>query len=312
MSANRMHFPNTVHFITNRTENEMFLLLPTENVTKIIQGWFARALCRFGEGLEIYAFIFLSNHFHILANDTKGTLATFMCYFQANVAKEINRELGRKGSFWAREYDDMIVDGDNAFWNRYAYTLANAVKAGLVDKSDQWIGWSSLAGVRADGMYNFKMLNRTKLHNASRRGQKVDKSQFIETWSFALTTPPTLAGKDDDEKRRHINLLLESAEAEYRALRSNKQPLGVKNVLRQRPTERPMNPSFRPRIKVFSLDPDRREELLESYRTFVGIYREIFDGYRNAAAEGCRPTVDWPPGSYPPSCCSPTWYKHAV
>ena len=312
MSANRMHFPNTFHFITNRTENELFLLLPTKTITKIIQRWFTRALCCFGEGLEVYAFIFLSNHFHLLVNDTKGTLAAFMCYFQANVAKAINRELGRKGSFWAREYDDVIVDGEDEFWNRYAYTLANAVKAGLVDTSEEWVGWSSLAGARSDGVYKFEMLNLTKLHNATRRGQKVDKSKFIETWSFALTTPPLLAGRDNDEKKRHIDTLLKSAEAEYRALRGNKPPLGVKNVLRQRPTDRPRNPSFRPRIKVFSLDRERRKELLKTYRTFVSIYREILDGYRKAAAERRRPTVEWPPGSYPPSCLYPTWYEPAA
>ena len=312
MSSNRMHFPNTVHFITNRTENEMFLLKPTENITKIIQTWFARALCKEGQGLEIYAFIFLSNHFHLLVNDTKGTLAAFMCYFEANVAKAINRELGRRGSFWAREYDDVIVDGDEAFWDRYAYTLGNAVKAGLVDKSDEWIGWNSLAGARSDGEYSFEMLNRTKLHNATRRGQKVDNSKFIETWSFSLTTPPKHAGMSDAEKRNHIDSLLESAETEYRALRGNKPPLGVKNVLRQRTTERPRDPSFRQRIKVFCLDRARREQLLACYRSFVGGYREIFDVYSKAAAMKSRPIVEWPHGSYPPSCRYPTWHVSAA
>ena len=105
MAQNRMHFKDTVHFITNRCEHEMFLMLPNETITRIIQGWFARALCLFGDGLEIYAFIFLSNHFHLICNDTKGTLAAFICYFQGNVAKAINRELGRSGRFWSREYD---------------------------------------------------------------------------------------------------------------------------------------------------------------------------------------------------------------
>ena len=98
MSANRMHFPNTFHFITNRTENELFLLLPTETITKIIQCWFARALCRFGEGLEIYAFIFLSNHFHLLVNDTKGTLAAFMCYFRPTSPKRSTESSGARAA----------------------------------------------------------------------------------------------------------------------------------------------------------------------------------------------------------------------
>ena len=73
MSANRMHFHNTIHFITNRCEHEMLLLLPTERITEIIQCWFARALCLYGKGLEIYAFVFLSNH-------TLCAAAHNMCY----------------------------------------------------------------------------------------------------------------------------------------------------------------------------------------------------------------------------------------
>jgi hypothetical protein len=57
-----MHHKDTVHFITNRCEHEMFFLLPTDRITEIIQCWFARALCLYGQGLEIYAFIFLMSH----------------------------------------------------------------------------------------------------------------------------------------------------------------------------------------------------------------------------------------------------------
>lgn len=305
MFANRMHFQNTVHFVTNRTEHEMLFLLPTARINSIIQCWFARALNRYGEGLEIYAFIFLSNHFHLLINDTKGSLAVFMCYFQANVAKAINEELGRKGRFWVHEYDDVIVEGDAALLDRYAYTVGNAVKAGLVNTSAEWIGWSSFAGAVSDGKYCFEMLDRTKLHSATRRKQKVEVSKFIDKWEFALTPPPFLDGKTRAETKWFIENLMESAEAEFRSRRGNKPPLGVKNILKQRPTDRPQDPSFRPRIKVFCLDPDKRDQWLDGYRTFVGGYREIFDAYRKASYKRRRADAEWPQGSYPPSCRYP-------
>lgn len=71
------------------------------------------------------------------------------------------------------------------------------------------------------------------------------------------------------------------------------------------PLDRPLYPSFRPRIKVFCFDNQARKEWLGSYRTFVGGYRETFDGFRKAAALKRRPTVEWPEGSYPPSCLYP-------
>jgi hypothetical protein len=57
MSQIRMHINDSVHFVTNRCEHEMFLMMPTPAITKIIQSWFAKALCRFGDGIEIYAFL---------------------------------------------------------------------------------------------------------------------------------------------------------------------------------------------------------------------------------------------------------------
>jgi hypothetical protein len=234
-----------------------------------------------------------------------------MCYFQANVAKAINRELGRRGRFWSREYDDVIVPGEKEFIDRYVYTVGNAVKAGLVDKSENWIGWSSLDGALSDGNYCFEMLDRTKLHNATRRGQNVDKSKFVKKWSFELAMPPIFEDKTDTERKHFIRNLMEVAEAKYRTARENKPPLGADNILNQRPTDRPRNPSFRPRIKVFCFDKKERFDWLEGYRNFVGGYREIFDGFRKSAAKSSRPTVEWPEGSYPPSCWYPVGHEIA-
>ena len=302
MAANRMHFRNTVHFITNRTEHEMLFLLPTERINELVKGWFARALNKHGKGLEVYAFIFLSNHFHLVVNDTKGTLADFMGYLQGNIAKAVNREIGRKGRFWVREYDDVIVHGDDALIDRYAYTIGNAVKAGLVNTSAEWIGWSSFEGAMSDGKYSFEMLNRTKLHNATRRGQKVDVSKFIERWEFSLTTPPFLEGKTKEETKQFIERLMKSAEAEYHSRRENKPPLGVQKILQQSPMDRPKDSEFRPRIKVYCLDAKKRDEWMDGYRNFVGAYRATFDSYRKASSKGRRPLIEWPEGSYPPSC----------
>jgi REP element-mobilizing transposase RayT len=313
MSRNRMHLKNTVHFITNRTEHELFLLLPTADITEIIQGWFARAHTMFGEGLEIFAFIFLSDHFHILCNDTKGTLAAFMWYFQSNVAKAVNQAHNRRGRFWSRKYDDVIVEGDDALLNRYAYTVCNAVKAGLVDKSDEWIGWSSLEGALSDGSYAFDMLNKTKLHNATRRGQKVDVSKFVETWRFELTVPNKLAQKSDAEKQQFIRELTATAEAEYRSLRGDKPPLGVTNILAQQPFDRPLNPSFRTSIQILCTDKTQKEEWKEAYRTFVGGYRTVYEGYKNASLNRRKKaSVEWPEGSYAPSCFYPIGVQAAI
>ena len=85
----------------------------------------------------------------------------------------------------------------------------------------------------------------------------------------------------------------------------------MEKIRTQKPTDRPLNPSFRPRIKVFSQDKAKRTELLDSYRSFVGGYRKIFGVYKNASSRKKRPAVVWPRDGFPPSCLHPVWHEDA-
>ena len=133
--------------------------------------WLARAMLKYGSGIEIFAFAFLSNHFHILLKDTLGQLAQFMCYFEGNVARAVNRELGRHGKFWGRAYDDMIVDGEEEFWDRWLYTTCNAVKAGLVEKAEHWEGATSIPMCLTGLGHAIRVMDNKRYKADKKRGQ---------------------------------------------------------------------------------------------------------------------------------------------
>ena len=78
MSSGRMHNLGDIHMVTNRCEEGAFFLLPTALINEIITYWLARSMSKFGNGLKIYCYFFLSNHFHLFCKDTEGTLAEFM------------------------------------------------------------------------------------------------------------------------------------------------------------------------------------------------------------------------------------------
>jgi putative transposase len=312
MAGIRMHLENAVHFVTNRCEQEQLLLLPKGRINDLVLEWLAKAYAFVGGEIDLYAFVFLSNHFHILVRDTHGQLARFMCYFEANLARAMNRELGRHGKFWGREYDDVIVDGEDALLDRYAYVLCNAVKAGLVDRAEEWIGVSSLGSALRGEALLANALNRTRLHNATRRGQKVNRDDFVEALEVPVSVLPMWACLEQIEVAACVSELVASGEAEYRERRGGKRALGVRAVLRQKPTDRPLDPSFRPRIRFFCKDPWRRKELLAGYGAFVGAYSEAYGAYVSAARCGRRPAVEWPSWSYPPSCWTPQGFSRAA
>ncbi|MFO8071850.1 MAG: hypothetical protein R6V85_08245, partial [Polyangia bacterium] len=63
----RFWSPDNAYFVTNRCEQERLFLLPRPRVLQLIGAWLAKSLEEHGDGIELFAFIFLSNHFHLLS-----------------------------------------------------------------------------------------------------------------------------------------------------------------------------------------------------------------------------------------------------
>jgi REP element-mobilizing transposase RayT len=307
--------PNTVWLVTNRCELEQLLLLPVAGINDLIGAWLARALEKYGDGIDLYGFVFLGNHFHLLLRDTKGQLSKFMWYFQTNLAKAINRALGRKtGRVFARRFDAEMVSDEESFLGSYAYVLGNAVKAGLVEHASEWPGLSSLGATLADETMRFVQLDRTAYHNATRRGQQVEPSRFMKEYEIRLAPPPMWVDKSKVERAKLVTDLVAGFEARQVAARraEGRGFLGVAGVLSQRPTDRALEPEFAVREYVLCRDHERRNELKLAWREVTGMYRERHGELRVAAQHGRRFHNEWPPWTCPPSCMEPIGYAAAA
>ena len=303
----RVHRANEIYFVTNRCEQERFFLLPKPKINRLIGAWLAKALQEHGDGIQLYAFIFLSNHLHLLLRDTKGQLAELMWFFQANLARAVNRELGRHGHFFSREYDAVPVLTDADFEERYAYIVTNAVKAGLVDRAADGPFLSSLELALSDKTMRFRWLDRTRLHNRTRRNQRVNQRDFERAYELRLATPPLWRGLTTRARRARIRELVRSNEQRYRRERraEGRSVLGRRRIMAQSPLMRPRDPARRPRVKVFCKLHELKEAYLAGLRELVGRYREAYGAWLTAARQGLRTLVDWPPGCYPPSALRP-------
>jgi len=297
----RFHQQDAIHFVTNRIEHQMFLLLPTKKVNELILYWLARARVEYGDGIDIFGFIFLSNHFHILLRDTSGNLASFMNYFQGNLGAAVNAHWGRKGTFWQDSYHDLIVHGENEFWNRYAYTLANPVKSGLVGTPSQWRGISALPYLLENKPIHVKGLLKSRYNESRRFKKNVQRENFERTWTFHLAPPPGFEKKPHNRLVEFTRQLLQSACAKYRRDRAWKAPLGMQRVLRQHPLSHPSKVEKKPRTRFFCLDRAKLESLEESYRAFADHYRECVLALRRCGRRvGQAMRLEWPVWSYPP------------
>ena len=93
---------------------------------------------------DLDVFSVMSNHAHVVfrplekEDGTYHALQTIMHSLKRHTARQANKVLGREGAFWQHESYDHVVR-DRQEWERIvAYVLNNPVKAGLVEKWEDW------------------------------------------------------------------------------------------------------------------------------------------------------------------------------
>jgi REP element-mobilizing transposase RayT len=93
---------------------------------------------------DLDVFCIMSNHVHALftplekENGSWYPLQTIMHSLKRHTARAGNDVLGRKGAFWQSESYDHIVRGRREWERIVAYILNNPVKAGLIEKWEDW------------------------------------------------------------------------------------------------------------------------------------------------------------------------------
>jgi putative transposase len=316
MSGNRIHHPDLIHLVSSRTIFGMFLITPTPKITKIVSYWFARSLNEYAPNIEIYAFMFMSNHFHILLRDPAGELPVFMREFKGRCARSVNRALGRRDLFWPGEYDDTIIVGDEAFTAKLAYVLCNPVKDGLVMHAKNWRGANSLKCHLGGRPFAIKEVRQREYYAAQRHGRRANREDYSREYSVQLTPPPMWSHLRAHEVAEKIDALVKSASANYRLRWRRSGPVGMVKILRQNPYDAPRRQNVgAPADKEFGdgrfrcKDKAQLKALKEWLGEWMGRYREAF---RRFAAEALKPAqkrraviVQWPPGMYPPSSIRP-------
>jgi len=132
MTPPRQVLPDTTVMITRRCLGRMFLLRPSKLTNDVFR--FLLAVAAERHGVEVHAFCVLSNHFHCVVTDRKGTLPAFEQLLDSLVARALNALHGRWESFWAPgSYSAVTLATPEDVLAKTGYVVANP--AGLVRDS---------------------------------------------------------------------------------------------------------------------------------------------------------------------------------
>jgi len=92
-----------------------------------------------GERYHLLAWCVMPNHVHVLIETRPGLeLGVLLHSWKSWSAHEANKLLGRKGTFWQREYFDRFIRDGEHYENVLRYVENNPVKAGLVHVAEDW------------------------------------------------------------------------------------------------------------------------------------------------------------------------------
>lgn len=298
--ARRLRFvpPGSLVEITCRTVQGRLLLRPSPLLNALALGVLARAARLYP--VEVHAFAFLSNHYHLLLTVSSAQrLSAFMNYLNSNLAREAGRAAKWREKFWGRRYQAVLVASEpETQVARLRYLLAHGAKEGLVATPLDWPGAHAARALSTGDALVGRWHNRTLEFQARRRGLPLDAGAFVEPETLVLAPLPCWRDLSRSDRCNRARALLREIEAEARerAEATGRPPLGRSAVLAQNPHLEPNRMKKGPAPLVHASASSTRRALVAAYRRFADAYREAASRLRRGVRD-----AEFPVGSFPPA-----------
>jgi len=276
--------------VTTRTMQGRLLLRPAAGLNGIVLGVLGRGL-RLWPSVKLFAFAFLSNHYHMLLRspDTR-TLSAFMGFLNSNVAREVGRLHSWPERFWGRRFRSIPVLDDAAALSRLKYILAHGAKEGLVASPLAWPGPSCAAALAEGTQLAGTWFDRTGAYLARRRGEPVNERDYSEEYPVPLQPLPAWKNLLPEERCSRIRRIIQDIETEARAAARGGRLPDPDGVQARDPHTRPARMKRSPAPLVHVSCPCMRLQFRRRYRAFVAAWRAAASQATAAPATAMDPT----------------------
>ncbi|MBC3777165.1 transposase [Pseudomonas sp. SWRI99] len=94
------------------------------------------------------AWVVMPDHFHWLIDLKRGSLSELMQRTKSLSARVVNMAAGREGSLWQPGFHDRALRRDDDPVQMARYVVANPLRAGLVQKLDDYSLWDAIWATR--------------------------------------------------------------------------------------------------------------------------------------------------------------------
>jgi len=138
----RLEAKNCFYHITSRGDNKN-PIYAVEKDYRVFLKYLLKTKEKFK--FSIYAYVLMTNHFHLLIQTQLANLSKIMHYLNTAYAVYYNRTHKRCGHLFQGRYNSLLVDTNNYFLKLTRYIHLNPVKAKIVEKPEEY-KWSSYRG----------------------------------------------------------------------------------------------------------------------------------------------------------------------
>ncbi len=255
-----MYADEGMYFVTARTFQGRMLLSPSAQLNEAVGGVLARGVAL--SGIELHAFVVVSNHLHLLVTAKGAKLSEFMKYVLCNTSKKVGRLVNWSGSLWERRFAVAPVLDDASAEDRIRYIVSHGVKEGLVRRPEQWPGLSCLTLLRDGGSAVYRFFHwarRWKKGVLRKGGSNLWSEEWADAVSLTLVPIPSWRSLTRRAISRRVERLVEDIVKTGKAF--HKSVLGAKAVQNQ-------HPHWRPRKVKKSIQPNCHAATAEVRRAF--------------------------------------------
>jgi putative transposase len=290
VTSPRQILPGGTYLITRRCTQRQFLLRPDDRTNHILSYCLAEALSRYG--IELIAWLAMSNHYHIVVFDEYGVLPAFLRHLNLMTAKALNVRWGRWENLWAVEQacvTRLVEDAD--VLAKSVYTLANPAAGDLVERVADWPGASS---------WNAHLNGRSAVFERPngffREGGPMPERVELKVVAPRRASDPTTRWPLEDWTNQLVaGVRAAEEEANARRIAQGSKILGRRAIRHQSAFETPKSSERKRRLRpsIACRNPERRINELRS----LAVFRRQHRLASQALLSGDRVVV-FPPGTW--------------
>ena len=247
--------------------------------------------------VEIFAFIIMGNHYHLIARFPNCNKSHFMRDLNASFARLTKKYTDFPGgTLWHSRYREQTLPNFEDVKHMFYYCALNPVYSGLVNDVETYPGYNSFSDINQN-IKSYKYFNAFKYSQAKQNSKSVQKKDFYTDYSLTFTRLP---GYEHLSQKEYKEEILKGYASALEEARKNKSFPPLNAIVNTKPGSAPKHSkqnerySFRP--LVICKCKETKKKWLETYFNIVESFKEAVKKLKQGFL-----TYQFPTGTYKPS-----------